>query len=774
MNSHRRKAPALGPSQRLCASISLLLLGWGIGSATLVHAQPWGDRSKSYTSISTAVMLQIVRAEDERRWDADLQTLLADKNVDVQRRAVLAVGRIGDERAVMALVTLLEKDTDQNVRAMAAFALGEIEAPAGRDALIALLSLDQKEPAEIRARAVEALGKIAAALPKSEDARARPMREAILAALDFEAGRRSLPDTETILLGLTAALRAKPENSGQTIARFLFYSDPRVRADAANTLARLKLSDGNEKLRELLTSDPDPVVRSNAARVLGATEDKAAFEALLERLKDSDARVRVSTIRVLATFKDQRAIPALLSHGSLLLGKLRAAKARKIAAPTEQNELIEIGSALGRIMQAGNGISKANAKNTSAFHSDLHELIYPWTPELEVAFARVSPVGYLDGMHAAASGRRGAHETLLTNWRAASSLAQGLGEIAAVPDSTKDSGLLKAHAEENLRAMLDYQNSGININTLVAVHSEYAVPDVLRALAAFKPKDLGEVLRKCLKESDAVVRATAAELLGDLPPAETNARALAEALKPAFKDELNDAALAILDSLGKQKSGFANDAIKTALETGDPLIRRKAVIVLKANGVGDFSDRNGRVQSRNTMADYARAIARIGKQVRATVNTSKGSFVIELLPDDAPLNVDNFIQLSKRGYFNRISFHRVVPNFVIQGGDPRGDGNGGPGYQIRCEINEVPYGRGAVGMALSGKDTGGSQWFVTHSPQPHLDGGYSVFGRVISGMDVVDNIVRGDIIRSVVVNEGAGTARPTTRGSLPARPQKRA
>ena len=94
-----------------------------------------------------------------------------------------------------------------------------------------------------------------------------------------------------------------------------------------------------------------------------------------------------------------------------------------------------------------------------------------------------------------------------------------------------------------------------------------------------------------------------------------------------------------------------------------------------------------------------------------------------------------------------------MPNFVIQDGDPRGDGNGGPGYQIRCEINEVPYARGAVGMALSGKDTGGSQWFVTHAPQPHLDGGYTVFGNVIAGMDTVDNIARGDVIRAISIKE---------------------
>jgi cyclophilin family peptidyl-prolyl cis-trans isomerase len=177
------------------------------------------------------------------------------------------------------------------------------------------------------------------------------------------------------------------------------------------------------------------------------------------------------------------------------------------------------------------------------------------------------------------------------------------------------------------------------------------------------------------------------------------------------------------------------------------------VEVLKANGEGDFSARIGPAKPRYTNADYRRAIARIGSKPTAKVVTSRGSFVIEFLPEDAPLTVDNFIQLAKRRFFNGQAIPRVVPNFVIQAGDPRGDQNGGPGYQIRCEINEVPYKRAAVGMALSGKDTGGSQWFVTHSPQPHLDGGYTVFGRVIQGMEVVDRIARGDTIRRVIVSE---------------------
>ena len=281
-----------------------------------------------------------------------------------------------------------------------------------------------------------------------------------------------------------------------------------------------------------------------------------------------------------------------------------------------------------------------------------------------------------------------------------------------------------------------------------------AVPDILQAYGSFKSPDTNAVALSRLRDADVIVRATAAELLGEQPPNEANTGALITALPVALRDkDLNDAAFATLEALAKQKSATANDAIKTALDSEDYLIRRRAVALLKANGVGDFSSRIGTVKTRNTVVDYRRAIARSGRKVTATVVTSRGAFTIEFLAEEAPLTVDNFIQLARKGYFNGQTIPRVVPNFVIQAGDPRGDQNGGPGYQIRCEVNEVPYDRAAVGMALSGKDTGGSQWFVTHSPQPHLDGGYTVFGHVIRGMDVVDNIARGDTIRRVIVNE---------------------
>ena len=163
----------------------------------------------------------------------------------------------------------------------------------------------------------------------------------------------------------------------------------------------------------------------------------------------------------------------------------------------------------------------------------------------------------------------------------------------------------------------------------------------------------------------------------------------------------------------------------------------------------------GKVETKHDK-DYYRRLSQFGLRAKnpvAVLHTKKGEIRIELLASDAPMTADNFIQLARSGFYNGLTFMRVVPNFVIQGGDPRDDMNGGPGYQIRDEINLRPYGTGAVGMALSGKDTGGSQFFITHSPQPHLDGGYTVFGQVIEGMETVNRIARGDRIERVEIIE---------------------
>ena len=153
----------------------------------------------------------------------------------------------------------------------------------------------------------------------------------------------------------------------------------------------------------------------------------------------------------------------------------------------------------------------------------------------------------------------------------------------------------------------------------------------------------------------------------------------------------------------------------------------------------------------------------------AFIETDKGTVEIELAILDAPLTVSNFVALARKGFFNGIAIHRVVPDFVVQDGDPRGDGEGGPGYTIRDELNQQPYLRGTVGMALDWQDTGGSQFFITHSPQPHLDARYTVFGHVVNGIEVVDRIQPWDVIRRVQIWDGTHASLATTKGT-PRRP----
>lgn len=141
---------------------------------------------------------------------------------------------------------------------------------------------------------------------------------------------------------------------------------------------------------------------------------------------------------------------------------------------------------------------------------------------------------------------------------------------------------------------------------------------------------------------------------------------------------------------------------------------------------------------------------------QATIQFENGEkMVVELYDEAAPNTVANFEKLANDEFYDGLTFHRVIPDFVIQGGDPKGNGTGGPGYTIKCETEGNPHKheRGSLSMAHAGKDTGGSQFFVCHSPQPHLDGRHTVFGKVVEGVDTVDRVRAGDVMQKVRVEE---------------------
>ena len=142
---------------------------------------------------------------------------------------------------------------------------------------------------------------------------------------------------------------------------------------------------------------------------------------------------------------------------------------------------------------------------------------------------------------------------------------------------------------------------------------------------------------------------------------------------------------------------------------------------------------------------------------KAIIYTEKGEMEVDFYTDDAPGTVENFVKLSKKGFFDGLTFHRVIPDFVVQGGCPKGDGTGGPGYKIDCELDgeKQNHERGALSMAHAGRNTGGSQFFICHSREntAHLDGNHTVFGKVVNGLDIIDEIEQGDVINKIEIVE---------------------
>ena len=278
---------------------------------------------------------------------------------------------------------------------------------------------------------------------------------------------------------------------------------------------------------------------------------------------------------------------------------------------------------------------------------------------------------------------------------------------------------------------------------------------VLNALVKIGAPNAGALLLDHLSADDPVVRAAAAAGLGELR-APAGAQALPAAYQYGLRDSTYIARAAVVEAFAKYGITSARSLLDAALADKDWAVRVKAAALLKQADPAVDTEARIRPAPSHLSPDVYQASRLIAPPVSTQVyiETARGTIVIELAVLDAPLTVENFISLARKGFFNGLTFHRVVSNFVVQGGDPRGDGEGGPGYTIRDEINERPYVRGTVGMALDWADTGGSQFFITHSPAPHLDAKYTAFGRVVSGMEVVDQLQEGDVIRRIRVWDG--------------------
>jgi len=647
-------------------------------------------------------MAWILRLEDQRVLKdpetpaADLVRLLTDAQARVRRRAALAIGRVGLTSGIAPLVMVLG-DTEPEVRQMAAFALGLIGDRQARDPL--LMSLTDQSPL-VQSSAAEALGLIGD--PAAAAAVGRLVASVVQSgaltsppAEDDEA-RRDTP-ASVFRLGVFALVRLKAYDQ---LAAAVLDPSGRPRVTWWPVAFALQRLEDKRALPALLAlaGDSNPYTRAFAVKGLGSLKDRVATPVVVPLLSSRDAGVAIEAIRAVGKIGDPAAAEPLL----------RLVQGRGVA----QQMRVEAVAALGGLR--GPGIA-----------DNLVDVIGDRDPLVRAAALRSASTADPEGFVTILSGLDPDPD-----WRTRAALASLLGEL---PRQT---------ALPRLTRMLDDTDQRV-------------IAAVLTSLVKIGAPNAGDILLDHLKADDPVVRAASASGIGELRlPA--GAQALPAAYQFGLRDATYVARAAAIEAFSKYGISVARSLLDAALADKDWAVRVRAAALLKqGEPTSDASDRIRPAPTRMTPASYqAATLTNPAVSTQAFIDTDRGTIQIELAVLDAPLTVDNFVALARRGFFNGLTFHRVVPDFVVQGGDPRGDGEGGPGYTMRNEISEQPYLRGTVGIALDWADTGGSQFFITHSPQPHLDAKYTVFGRVIAGIDVVDKIQQGDVIRRVRVWDG--------------------
>ena len=630
---------------------------------------------------------------------ADLAKVLVDPDGRLRRRAALAIGRVGLAEGVQPLAAALARDAEAEVRQMAAFALGLL----GQKAAIEPLrtALNDTSPL-VQGRAAEALSFLgdtasAPAIGAMVSAQVKAGALAQVAPGDVEESH-PVP-VEAFRLGVLALGRLKAydalaaavlDTAGQPTVRWWPVAAAFQRTEDRRALGVLLAFARGESVW----------ARGFAAKGLGALKDAAAVEALTSLAQDwqRDTRSAISAVRALGQIADPRAAPVIV----------KLLEARNL----DPLLLLEAVTAAG-------SVRAAPALDL------LLDLLSNRSPAVRAAALRsvrqVDPDGFLlvlSGLDPDPP------------WSVRAALASVLG------------GMEPKAALPRLTAML--KDADLRV-----------VPSVLGALRSVGAPGIDRTLLEWLKHDDPIVRMAAANGLGELKGA-GGETALAEAWRFAARDETYVARGAILSALAKYGRAAAEPVLRQALADKDFAVRVRAASLLQA--LVPETDATAAIRPapiRHPPEFYAtpRLVAP-SVSPHLYIETDRGTIEIELAVLDAPLACESFRSLAAAGFFNGLLLHRVVPNFVVQDGDPRGDGEGGPGYTIRDEFSERPYLRGTVGLALDWPETGGSQFFITHSPQPHLDARYTVIGQVVAGMDVVDRLQPWDAIKQVRVWDG--------------------
>ncbi len=626
----------------------------------------------------------------------DLRVLLEAPAAHVRRRAALAVGRVGSRGGVAALVARLT-DPVPEVRRTAAFGLGLIGDAGAADALADALA--DPEP-RVRGGAAQALGMIGAR--PAAAAIGVMVRRHVAAAYDLEPDDLTHPlsgEVEAFRLGLHALAELQAFEplaeavltpEGSPILWWWPVADALGRTEDRRAVPALAM----------LARVPGRVTAALAARGLGTLGDPRGVEAL-ERLLDVERRDR------LVVFAALRALGAM-DHPAAVAALDRFVRVR----------------GLDRQLRRAAVEALANHAGEASVEVFVELLGHPWPPLRAAALralSRADPQRFVFAL----SGGLGADP----DWRVRAAAAEGLGRADPVA------------GRPALTAML-------------ADPDERVLPAVLEALVAAEAPEAPGLLLERLQAPGVVVRAAAARLLGALRPPEAGV-ALAAAYAAAESDAAFAARAAIVEALGAYGGDAAGDALRRALDDRDWAVRVRAAEQL--------SRTSPEARPREEIApapgapglDYAAPrLTNPPVSPHVFLETARGVIEIELAVLEAPLTADRFTTLARRGFFDGLTFHRVTPGEAVHGGDPRGDGRGGPGFTLRDEPSELPFLRGTVGLARDHPDAGGSRFFITLLPQPRLDGRRTAFARVVAGMEVVDALQTGDRIERVLVWDG--------------------
>ena len=672
---------------------------------------------------------EILQLQDQRSLGSGkLASYLQDQNTQLRSRSAIALANLQDTSALEMLAMSL-KDSDGNVRAASALALGQLQTGRAADELLSAFSSERD--VHVLARLFEALGKCGSL----------KILDSLLTISEREPAK-FLPKEFAMCIARFAIRQIKTERSIWKCFEVLAGESPEECSAALFALWRsapyglidLEISKHKEQLL-VLTNHVNSDIRMHLATLLGKSKTKDSREILdtLEKkemnYRDWHVWVQIIRARAASALSTNEMLPGYLEYLSMNNDHIKKAalQALIISPPLIAGQPQGIDSLRLTLL----GLAHNPAEHESVRGEALVALGKHFPIELDsflswISDHQVSPRLKARMLEALAQQSTKEHFTILRNnlhhesTRAAMAAWDYIMPIFN-PAVIKNIGL---DSNESMMVTKDIFHEAINALARNDMGITTLVANLFADTAVSKSMKNAGLADRCVDE-------------------------FISAYANLIQDGDAEAKQSILQALGNMKNARAVPFLEKQLSEPNRSIAAEAAASLHTLTGKDYSGRLPRQVIPGRTDEDWKILESINPNQRVRIGTNRGEFVLELMKEQAPFTVLNFVKLVRKEFYNGLNFHRVVPDFVVQGGDPRGDGWGGPGYTMRTEISAANFERGSCGMASAGKDTEGSQFFITHGATPHLDGRYTVFAKTVTGMEVVDCLQIGDTLKTV-------------------------